>query len=70
MKFPNPVKTLAAIMLLATLSACGQRGPLYLPPPDPSAKSTAPATPVAPAAPAAQKTDPDSDKDKKDAAPN
>ena len=26
--------TIAAALVLASLSSCGQRGPLYLPPPD------------------------------------
>jgi len=35
------------LVLSAALGGCGQRGPLYLPPPDPAARSTpAPATPV------------------------
>jgi predicted small lipoprotein YifL len=59
---------LAALLLTAALSACGQKGPLYLPdkkpeavtPADPAA-SPAPdtVTPAAPAPPPAKKGDPD-----------
>ena len=55
----------AVVVLLAaaSLGSCGQRGPLYLPPPDVPPHSTAPAQPVPP--PAIPKMD-----DKKDQGQN
>jgi len=50
-----------ALVVSAALGGCGQRGPLYLPAPDPAARST-----PAPATPATQK----SNDEKKAAAPN
>jgi len=32
------------VIVTALLAACGQKGPLYLPPPPPAPQSTAPAT--------------------------
>ncbi|HEX8956820.1 MAG TPA: lipoprotein [Burkholderiaceae bacterium] len=37
-----------AAVVLAGLSSCGQRGPLYLPPPDVPPHSSAPAQPAQP----------------------
>jgi len=54
MKFSAPA--LAAIAL-ATLASCGQRGPLYLPPPDVPPHSSAPAQPVPSATPSVPKAD-------------
>lgn len=44
MKFSASI--LAAAALCATLAGCGQRGPLYLPPPEPAPHSSAPALPL------------------------
>jgi predicted small lipoprotein YifL len=44
MKFSVPAA--ATAFVLASLSSCGQRGPLYLPPPDVPPHSSAPAQPI------------------------
>ncbi|MEG0820958.1 MAG: lipoprotein [Burkholderiaceae bacterium] len=51
---------MAILALVLTLSGCGLKGPLYLPPPPPAAMTPAPAdTPVmTPAAPAAEPAPP------------
>jgi predicted small lipoprotein YifL len=67
MKFSARSAALAlpAALVMASLCSCGQRGPLYLPPPDPPLHSSAPAQPVqpaqltAPVAPSAPKPDDD-----------
>ena len=48
MKFA--ASAIAAALVLASLSSCGQRGPLYLPPPEAPPHSSAPAQPVQPQA--------------------
>ncbi|MBV8635010.1 MAG: lipoprotein [Burkholderiaceae bacterium] len=58
MKFSAPA--IAAALVLASLSSCGQRGPLYLPPPEAPPHSSPPAQPVQPQA------TPKQDDDKKD----
>jgi predicted small lipoprotein YifL len=63
MKFSAHALVLALTTLaLASLSSCGQRGPLYLPPPDVAPHSSAPAQPVQPAQ---QPSTPKQDDDKK-----
>ena len=50
MKHSAPA-AVVVLLGLASLSSCGQRGPLYLPPPDVPPHSTAPAQPVPPVQP-------------------
>ena len=57
----RPGRLLAGLVVLATLAACGYKGPLYMPPPPPppdesltQPPTTAPATP-ADAAPAGER---------------
>jgi predicted small lipoprotein YifL len=54
-----------AALALATLASCGQRGPLYLPPPDVPPHSSAPAQPVQPAVPPATPSVPKADDENK-----
>jgi predicted small lipoprotein YifL len=55
MKFSAPA--IAAALVLAGLTSCGQRGPLYLPPPEVPPHSSAPAQPVQPAPPLPKQDD-------------
>jgi predicted small lipoprotein YifL len=44
---PSLVKLLLAVGVLAGVAACGQKGPLRLPPPPQAAPAVAPAVPAA-----------------------
>ncbi|WP_279236158.1 LPS translocon maturation chaperone LptM [Simplicispira sedimenti] len=52
------VRALSLVVGMASLAACGQRGPLYLPMPKPQPQASAPAQPAPSPAPTASQSTP------------